>query len=102
MTSWSEAQRHCQSVNATLSQSDEIDQDFLTQARFYNMAQNFREVMFLGLTRNNKVCLNIILSFVILSSLKWIRKTQRKHFKTKIDLSRVGHIGVEIPGSRMA
>ena len=105
-TSWSEAQRHCQSFNMTLFQFDEIDSDFLIQRLHYNMAHNFRDVMFLGLTRNNKVCLNIIISFVIRSSLKWNRKTQRKHFRTMIDSScrsyRCHNIGVAMPGAGVA
>ena len=74
MVSWSEAQEHCQSFNATLFQFD--GEAISIQRLHYNMAEDFREVMFLGLTRNNKVCLNIIISFVNVSNLKSIGRTQ--------------------------
>ena len=58
--SWIEAQFHCQSLNMTLFQYGKVVTDRHIRAQHYLMAQDFREVMFLGLTRNKQVCMNTV------------------------------------------
>ena len=56
MLSWEDAQSHCQSLNKTLFQYDKIIDNLIIGDQFYSMAQDFSELMFIGLTRNKEVC----------------------------------------------
>ena len=59
--SWIEAEFHCQSHNMTLFQYGKGAFDRHIRAQHHLMAQDFREVMFLGLTRNIQVCMNTVI-----------------------------------------
>ena len=56
--SWAEAQLDCQSHNMTLLQFDQI-RDLNINEFHYSMAEDFQEIMFLGLKMNRKVRTNL-------------------------------------------
>ena len=57
--SWLEAQHHCRSRNMSLFQYDKTH-DLDIQYLHYSTAQDFGEVTFVGLTRNDKVSLLLL------------------------------------------
>ena len=58
LVSWTEAQRDCQSHNMTLLQFNKIH-DFNIRHFHFSMAEDFSEIMFLGLRMSRVVCTNI-------------------------------------------
>ena len=58
--SWEEAQTHCQSLNMTLLQFDDFDHDLDITALHYSMAEDAREILFLGLSKNKQVGTNTV------------------------------------------
>ena len=56
-SSWEEAQAHCESLHKTLLQFT-MSMYLDIRAFHYSMGEDFRELMFLGLSKNEKVRVN--------------------------------------------
>ena len=58
-SSWEEAQAHCESLHKTLLQFT-MSMYLDIRAFHYSMGEDFRELMFLGLSKNEKVRVNAL------------------------------------------